>query len=60
LSRRVAGSGVTEVEGGRHSLTWTHAAIVINFRYLAKAVVTSDEVIDAMNRGQKEGTPRGI
>jgi pimeloyl-ACP methyl ester carboxylesterase len=28
LSRRVAGSAVTEVEGGRHGLTWTHAEIV--------------------------------
>jgi nicotinamidase-related amidase len=35
-------------------------AALINFTYLAKAVMTTDEVIDAMNRGQQEGTPRGI
>jgi nicotinamidase-related amidase len=37
-----------------------YTAALINFTYLAKAVMTTDEVIDAMQRAQKEGTPRGI
>jgi hypothetical protein len=38
----------------------SYTAALINFTYLAKAVMTADEVIDAMHRGQKDGRPRGI
>jgi nicotinamidase-related amidase len=37
-----------------------YTAALINFPYLAKTVMTTDEVIDAMKLGQKEGTSRGI
>jgi nicotinamidase-related amidase len=37
-----------------------YAAALINYAVLAHAVMTTDEVIDAMHRGQQEGTPRGI
>jgi nicotinamidase-related amidase len=37
-----------------------YAAALINYAFLAHAVLTTDEVIDAITRGQKEGTSRGI
>jgi nicotinamidase-related amidase len=37
-----------------------YTAALINFTYLAQAVMTTDEVVDTMHRGRKEGTPRGI
>jgi nicotinamidase-related amidase len=36
------------------------AALINNYAFLAHAVMTIDEVIDAMKRGQKEGASRGI
>jgi nicotinamidase-related amidase len=37
-----------------------YAAALINYAFLAHAAMTTDEVIDAMHRGQQEGTPRGL
>jgi nicotinamidase-related amidase len=37
-----------------------YAAALINYAFLAHAVMTTDEVIDAMRRGQQEGTSRGL
>jgi hypothetical protein len=37
-----------------------YTAALINFTYLATAVMTTDEVIEAMKRGKKQGTSRGI
>jgi nicotinamidase-related amidase len=37
-----------------------YAAALINYAFLAHAVMTTDEVIGAMHHGQQEGTPRGL
>ena len=53
---------VKDATAATRHLVWGdgYTAALINFAYLATAVMTTDEVIDAMKRGQKEGRPRRI
>jgi hypothetical protein len=57
----VSGPGGMTPAATRHPV-WDdgYTAALINFTYLAKAVMTTDEVIDAMHKSQNDATTQGF